>query len=1131
MRTRSSGKEPHPSSFDRNLDEQKDLVLPELGEVITLEDDAYPRSLYHHLASKSAIADFLKKSRSYSLRNRRWKLPRSCAKLLSDDFHTPFLNIVSSIIKHFWGEATVNGSRMLVDTHSMDLAHCKHDPLGHASRPSFVIKAEGPSFQLPDSNSGNSALRVGFSNVTTCIELQPQHKAMPVSEQLARVAIYARQIFMHQPNRRFVRLLVLSEDYFRLFHFDRSGAQYSPCINFHEDPHTFVRLILGVSSPDESDIGLDSSIQWTIENGRKVEGTLTTRSADGVDVVYPLVDVEPLFCGKSVCGRATICWRVRDPASDEELVVKDSWKSEESLSEHVYLQDAIDVPGVVQMVSCEHDRSQTRCLRGFDDATPPGFHNRVETRIVMKAYGKTLRHFTSVKELLYALRDAIAGHRAMYKKGTLHRDISLYNILLGKPETAPGYRGILIDFDMAIHYSLEGSNTPENWLIGTRHFQSIAVLSSSQYTNPLPRDHLDDLESFFYVLAHILMAYDPQGEFHGLAVTLQEWDDPKSALAATSKAEFLSWESAPVPVEERWPIPCSNLLVAYQAFLYPLVTEKMKLNRRGLDAREGKAKAFADNVDQHYTHVLRLFDEAIDMLDEPPESWKLSWEGVPLLSPLTAYRLAMAESGSPLQSRSSLKRMSDGYPDDMPPAKCSEMRTRSSAESAPLDPADEEKKRLVLSELEGVVGLDDDVFIRSLYHHLSPESAIDSFLRKSRAYNSTQRRWKLPRSGAKLLNEDFYTPFLNIISSIIKHFWEDSAAQGTRQVVDTHSTDLRHREAYSVVHHSRPSLVIKAQGSSFQLPHDARPRDKQYTVGYSNITSCFEIQLETNDTPLYDQLVRVAIYARQIFIQQPNRLFVRIIALGERHLRLFHFDPSGAQYTPLFNFHDNPHTFVRLVLGLSSPEETDIGLDDSIKWTTLHGRKVSGTLEIRGANDGVTVYPLTSVHPLFSNGNMIRDRTICWSARDPTTGENLVIKDSWRSEERMSEHLFLQDAVGVAGVVQMVAREPDRRNTKSSRGLGNLTPADFKNRMETRIVMKAYGKCIMQYKSAKQLFCALRDAIAGMNLFATLFSLDTYRSATQVIWDFSIKGRFIATCHLTIFCWGNLTQSQAIEVF
>jgi hypothetical protein len=78
---------------------------------------------------------------------------------------------------------------------------------------------------------------------------------------LTNSSSFIRRIFIHQPNRRFVRDLVLSGHQLRLFHFDRSGAQYTPPLSIHDDPHTFVPLIHGLGSPNEADIGLDTSIR------------------------------------------------------------------------------------------------------------------------------------------------------------------------------------------------------------------------------------------------------------------------------------------------------------------------------------------------------------------------------------------------------------------------------------------------------------------------------------------------------------------------------------------------------------------------------------------------------------------------------------------------------------------------------------------------------------------------------------------------------------------------------------------------------------------------------------------------------------------------------------------------------
>jgi hypothetical protein len=166
---------------------------------------------------------------------------------------------------------------------------------------------------------------------------------------------------------------------------------------------------LGLSSPNETDIGLDTSIQWRTENGRKASGTLTTTGVDGARAVYSLLDVEPFFSRSNILGRGTICWRVADPINGEELLVKDSWRSGDRISECLHLQEALGVPGVVQMLSCEQDRGQTHSLRAFGNHVPTNFTNRIHTRVVMKCYGDPVVIFTSAKQVLCALRDAIAG--------------------------------------------------------------------------------------------------------------------------------------------------------------------------------------------------------------------------------------------------------------------------------------------------------------------------------------------------------------------------------------------------------------------------------------------------------------------------------------------------------------------------------------------------------------------------------------------------------------------------------------------------------------------------------------------------------------------------------------------------
>ena len=194
MQTRSSTRRNKIPSASPSLIEQTRLVMPDLAGAICLNDTTFARSLYHDLASESSIDNFLKKTRSYSLKERRWKLPRNCTRLFDRDFYTPVRNVVSSILKHFWRDATTQGTRQVVDAHATDLQHSEADPPAHRSRPSLVIKAEGPSFQLPLPRSGETPEKIGFSNIASCIEVRMEGDELPADQQLVHTAIYARHV-------------------------------------------------------------------------------------------------------------------------------------------------------------------------------------------------------------------------------------------------------------------------------------------------------------------------------------------------------------------------------------------------------------------------------------------------------------------------------------------------------------------------------------------------------------------------------------------------------------------------------------------------------------------------------------------------------------------------------------------------------------------------------------------------------------------------------------------------------------------------------------------------------------------------------------------------------------------------
>ena len=99
--------------------------------------------------------------------------------------------------------------------------------------------------------------------------------------------------------------------------------------------------------------------------------------------------------------------------------------------------------------------------------TSANFKSRRKLRIAMRKYGSAIYNFKTPLELVRAIRDALVGqhlsffhsglcserssmlpgHYELFKKGILHRDISIHNILLTNLDDICG---VLIDLDIAV---------------------------------------------------------------------------------------------------------------------------------------------------------------------------------------------------------------------------------------------------------------------------------------------------------------------------------------------------------------------------------------------------------------------------------------------------------------------------------------------------------------------------------------------------------------------------------------------------------------------------------------------------------------------------------------------------------
>ncbi|KAA6411034.1 MAG: serine threonine- kinase Sgk2 [Lasallia pustulata] len=121
------------------------------------------------------------------------------------------------------------------------------------------------------------------------------------------------------------------------------------------------------------------------------------------------------------------------------------------------------------------------------------YDNRILRILAISPAGRSISQFKSVVELLEGLRDALKVHRSLYMDGKiLHRDISENNIIITDPGMADGFKGMLIDLDLAKEEGKGPSGARHR--TGTMEFMAIEVLQGTSHT------YRHDIEAFFYVL-------------------------------------------------------------------------------------------------------------------------------------------------------------------------------------------------------------------------------------------------------------------------------------------------------------------------------------------------------------------------------------------------------------------------------------------------------------------------------------------------------------------------------------------------------------------------------------------------------------------------------------------------------
>ncbi|EAU93390.2 other/FunK1 protein kinase [Coprinopsis cinerea okayama7 len=213
--------------------------------------------------------------------------------------------------------------------------------------------------------------------------------------------------------------------------------------------------------------------------------------------------VEPLSVARSeiMCGRATLVWRAfrlsdyTNEPNTEDLklyIIKQSWRpnvggatelelysrlgdfggrrkdpvchgedvegsnTQKDFRRGIHTEPAKDIVGKgskggAQQRTLSEPRDEHNLVHNtFSAKNPPKiaqeFMERVQCRLVIPVNGTAIKMFTSLKELVKVLLDAVKDYEwAYYQKGICHRDISIGNIVMEILER----EGSLIDFDHA----------------------------------------------------------------------------------------------------------------------------------------------------------------------------------------------------------------------------------------------------------------------------------------------------------------------------------------------------------------------------------------------------------------------------------------------------------------------------------------------------------------------------------------------------------------------------------------------------------------------------------------------------------------------------------------------------------
>jgi hypothetical protein len=136
-------------------------------------------------------------------------------------------------------------------------------------------------------------------------------------------------------------------------------------------------------------------------------------------------------------------------------------------------------------------------------------------------------------------------------------------------------------------------------------------------SNATAHDYLDDIESFFLVLAHLMFGWSGiEQEIKPKPVSLLDWDNDVPRIARVAKELFLLKDLDMTAIASFWSDPCRDLLESFHAFLKGISAVKEKMRKASNpDSRLKRLQKLHAKRQAHYDTVKAMFDKALDEIE------------------------------------------------------------------------------------------------------------------------------------------------------------------------------------------------------------------------------------------------------------------------------------------------------------------------------------------------------------------------------------------------------------------------------------------------------------------------------------------------------------------------------------